>query len=216
MRVPDSAHTSRPWRIHHLAPDFELEDVWRLATPGGPDDFPRLVELIASGDPGRSPSQAARALWAFRWKLGQLLGLDDADTGLGTRVASLRERLPDDLLDRAPGPEFPRLPFQSLYLLEDEWAAEIANRTVHGILHLGWVQDPDGSYRAQMAVLVKTNGLLGRAYLAAIRRFRHRLIYPAMIGELQRRWSSKAATSCYGIDAGCPPGLNPWAAQPPR
>lgn len=25
---------SRPWRIHEIAPDFEVEDVWRFCTPG--------------------------------------------------------------------------------------------------------------------------------------------------------------------------------------
>ncbi len=50
MRLPNSAHTSRPWRIHELTRDFRLEDVWELPTPGSPDDFPRLVERIASGD----------------------------------------------------------------------------------------------------------------------------------------------------------------------
>lgn len=39
MKLPDTAHTSRPWRIHEVAPDFEVEDVWALPTPGGPDDF---------------------------------------------------------------------------------------------------------------------------------------------------------------------------------
>ena len=41
------------------------------------------------------------------------------------------------------GPDHESLPFKSLYLLDDEWAAEIANRTMHGVMHLGWV--PDGS-----------------------------------------------------------------------
>jgi hypothetical protein len=43
MRLPITAHTSRPWRIHELAPDFRLEDVWELPTPGGRDDLARLV-----------------------------------------------------------------------------------------------------------------------------------------------------------------------------
>jgi hypothetical protein len=43
MRLPNTAHTSGPWRIHELTRDFRLEDVWALPTPGGPDDFPRLV-----------------------------------------------------------------------------------------------------------------------------------------------------------------------------
>src|SRR5205823_170956 len=65
VRLPDSAHTSRPWRIHELAGDFRLEDVWALPTPGGPDDFPRLVERMVSFDPSRA-SSAAGALFAVR------------------------------------------------------------------------------------------------------------------------------------------------------
>ncbi|HEY6811580.1 MAG TPA: hypothetical protein VI074_02705, partial [Propionibacteriaceae bacterium] len=42
----DHRHTSRPWRIHQLTPDFHIEDVWALATPGGPNELPRLVSLI--------------------------------------------------------------------------------------------------------------------------------------------------------------------------
>src|SRR5437016_13116380 len=121
MRVPDSAHTSRPWRIHEVTPDFRLEDVWALPGGGGPDDFPRLVQLIASLDPSKSSSRAARALWAFRWKLGELLGWDDADAGLGSRVSTLRDRLPADLRDAPDGPDFAALPFTSLYLLDDEF-----------------------------------------------------------------------------------------------
>ena len=40
MRLPDTAHTSRPWRIHELTPDFRLEDVWALPTPGRPGRLP--------------------------------------------------------------------------------------------------------------------------------------------------------------------------------
>ena len=59
MVIPNETHAARPWRIHELIPDFRLEDVWALPTPGGPDDFPLLVEGFVSSDPGehgRSPS----------------------------------------------------------------------------------------------------------------------------------------------------------------
>jgi hypothetical protein len=195
MRLPDSAHTSRPWRIHELTRDFRLEDVWALPTPGGRDAFPKLVEGFASGDESRNPSRAARALWAIRWRLGELLGWDRPDSGLGSRVATLRDRLPADLREAPSGPAFGKVPFKSLYLLDDEWAAEIANRTVHGVMHMGWVPDGSGGYRGQMAVLVKPNGLLGRAYMAAIRPFRHLIVYPAMLRAIEREWRARAAGS---------------------
>ena len=134
-RIPNTAHTSRPWRIREVVYDFDLEDVWALPGSGAQDDFPRFVQHIASMNAGTSSSRAARALWAIRWKLGELFGWDDPADGLGTRVASLRERLPADLRDAPLDVEFDSLPFEPLYLTEDEFAAEIANKTVHGVLH---------------------------------------------------------------------------------
>jgi hypothetical protein len=193
MRLPAAAHTSRPWRIHELTRDFRLEDVWELPTPGRKDEFPLLVEGIAAGNTSEGSSLPARALWAIRWKLGELFGWDRPQDGLDSRVPSLRERLPEDLREGPSGPDADTLPFKSLYLLEDEWATEIANRTVHGVMHLGWVPDADrpGVYRAQMAVLVKPNGLLGEAYMLAIRPFRHTIVYPPMIRQLERVWNSR-------------------------
>ena len=188
MRLPDTAHTSRPWRIHELTHDFRLEDVWALPTPGGPDDFPRLVQQFASGDPSQRSTGPTRVLWAIRWKIGGLLGWDDQDAGLGSRVPTLRERLPADLREAPSGPIFDALPFTSLYLLDDEFAAEIANRTVHGVLHLGWVPNDTGGYRGQMAVIVKPNGVLGSLYMAAIKPLRHLLVYPALMRTLERDW----------------------------
>ena len=191
MRLPNTAHTSRPWRIHELTRDFRVEDVWALPTPGGPDDFHRLVDDMTAGDPSRSSSRAERALWATRWKVGELLGWDRPAAGLGDRVPSLRERLPADLRD-ATGPVFHALPFSSLYLIDDEFAAEIANQTMHGVMHLGWVPDGTGGYHGQMAVLVRPNGLLGRVYMAAIRPFRHLVVYPPIMRRIERRWRARA------------------------
>jgi Protein of unknown function (DUF2867) len=192
QRLPNTAHTDRPWRIHEIAGDFRLEDVWALPTPGGADDFHLLVERISTGDPSEeSSSRVFRALWATRWKIGELLGWDEPDAGVGSRVPTLRDRLPADLRDAPPGPEFDSLPFTSIYLLEDEWAAEIANRTVHGVMHIGWVPDGAGGYRGQMAVLVKPNGLFGRAYMAAIRPFRHLLVYPPLLRDIERQWHAR-------------------------
>ncbi len=193
MRLPNTAHTSRPWRIHELTRDFRLEDVWALATPGGPDDFPRLVQQIASGDPSQSASRATRTLWAIRWKIGELLGWDGPDAGLGSRVPTLRDRLPADLRNAPSGPDFGALPFTSLYLLDNEFAAEIANRTMHGVMHIGWVPGRTGSYRGQMAVLVKPNGLPGTGYMAAIRPFRHLIVYPALMRQIERIWQARAS-----------------------
>jgi Protein of unknown function (DUF2867) len=196
MHLPDTAHTARPWRIHDFTRDFQLEDVWALPTPGGPDDFPRLVQLAAELDPGRSASPAVRSLFALRWKLGALLRWDGEGTGVDPRVPTLRDRLPADLRALQAGPEFTALPFTPLYLLGEEFAAELANRTMHGVMHLGWVPDGAGDYRGQMAVLVKPNGLLGLAYMAAIRPFRHLIVYPPLIRQIEGEWRRRTGIGC--------------------
>jgi hypothetical protein len=179
MRLPDSAHTSRPWRIHAIAADFRLEDVWALPTPGGPDDFPRLVQVIAE----LRPSPPVTWLMALRWKIGAVLRLDRPETGLSSRVSSLRDRLPPDLRDGPTGDVQAGSPFRPLYLTGDEWALEIANRTVHAVLHLGWVED-----HGQMAVLVQPNGRLGTAYMTAIAPFRHLIVYPQLMRDIAKAW----------------------------
>ena len=201
MRLPTTAHTSRPWRIHELTPDFRVEDVWALPTPGRRHDFPLLVEEVASLDLSQSSFRAVRALFAIRFKIGGLLGWDAPRTGVGSRVPTLRDRMPEDLRNAGTGPSFDAVPFKPLYLLDDEWAAEIANQTMHGVLHLGWVPDEAGGYRGQLAVLVKPNGPLGAAYMAAIRPFRYLIVYPLMMREIEKKWRARSTGS---TSAGAP------------
>ena len=197
MRLPNASHTSRPWEIHGIAPDFRVEDVWALPARGGRGDFRQLVDGFVRGGEAQNPSFLTRTLFALRWRFGELLGWDSPDSGIGSRVSSLRERLPADLRDAPTGPPFRSLPFRSVYLLDDEFAAEIANSTMHGVLHLGWVPESSSRYRGQMAVLVKPNGPLGNAYMAAIKPFRHLIVYPALMRQIERQsreWAGAAPT----------------------
>ena len=122
-------------------------------------------------------------------------------------MATLRDRLPADLRDGAGRPGASAGPFPSARstCTENEWAGEIANRTMHGVMHLGWVPDGAGGYRGQMAVLVKPNGRLGRAYMAAILPFRYFIVYPRMLDEIGRRWRARARVTVMPQTAGDAP-----------
>ncbi|MFF5447700.1 DUF2867 domain-containing protein [Streptomyces sp. NPDC012888] len=199
LRLPATDHTSRPWRIHELAPDFRLEDLWALPTPGGPDDLRHLVRQMAEGEGGPDGGNlVGRFLFAVRWKLGALLGWDGPDGGLGGRVATLRDRLPDDLRDGPRGPDVSAAPFTSVFQTDREWAAEYANKTMHGVMHIGWVPDGSGGYRGQMAVLVKPNGRLGSLYMLGIKPFRYLGVYPALMRSIGREWQENAARRTAG------------------
>jgi hypothetical protein len=71
----------------------------------------------------------------------------------------------------------------------------MANRTVHSVMHIGWVPDGTGGYRGQMAVLVKPNGRFGAAYMAAIKPFRYLVVYPALMRAIERDWQTNAPPS---------------------
>ena len=194
MKLPDSAHTSRPWRIHELTPDFRLEDVWAMPTAGGLDDFSRLAHVAARWDPAKSGSRAVRTLFAMRFKVGGWFGWDDDDPG----VFTLRDRLPEDLRDAPRGPELDAAPSSSLYLLDDEWALDLSNKTMQGVFHMGWVPDETGGYRGQMAILVKRLGPLSTAYMAATAPFRQPVVYPPLMRDLDRMWRAAQLDTAEG------------------
>jgi hypothetical protein len=204
MRLPNSAHESLPWRIREIVPDFTLEDVWALPAHGSADDFSRLLELGTLLDPANADSLPARALWRVRDRLGAWFDLgrisepDDGASALpipGTEQRSLAERLPDDLRNSPWDHDFGSLPFTPLYRTDTEAAAEVSNKTVHGVMHLGWV-DQDcadhqgGRFQGQMAVYVKPRGRFGKAYMAFIKPFRYWIVYPALIRQVERRWNA--------------------------
>jgi hypothetical protein len=202
MRLPNAAHESRPWRIREIVPDFTLVDVWALPVEGDAGDFQTLLEQFASFDPAKTDSLAARALWRARdclgsWlHLGTVSGPAGAGSGEGlpipgTDETSLAGRLPDDLRAATRGLDFGRVPFTPLYRTDDEFAAEISNRTVHGVLHLAWVGSGNGRYRGQLAVYVKPRGVLGHGYMAMITPFRHLIVYPALMRQIEREWESR-------------------------
>lgn len=202
MKLPNSEHQRHPWRIHALVPDFTLEDVWALPTPGGPDDFQDLLELVISIDPATTESRPTRFLWNLRDRLGKWFGLGEISSPVegrspdelpipGTTEASLRDRVPADLRDTVADVSFGSLPFEPLYRTDREAAAEVSNKTVHGVAHLGWVERDDGRYGGQMAVYVKPRGAFGKAYMASIKPFRYWVVYPAMMHQLARAWDER-------------------------
>ncbi|MGI9084028.1 MAG: DUF2867 domain-containing protein [Aeromicrobium sp.] len=189
MKFSDDADEAHPWRIREIAPDFRLEDAWHLPAEGDAEDFGALVDLMTSLDPAGA-SRPTRLLFAVRERLGTLLKLDEKQNELpipGTDETSLAARLPDDLRGSA-SPASGSTPFVPLYRTGDEWAAELSNATVHGVIHLAWVPQGERRYRGQLGVYVKPRGRLGAAYMVVIKPLRHLIVYPALMRQIEREW----------------------------
>src|SRR5439155_22096674 len=111
-------------------------------------------------------------------RLGAFFGWDDAAKKRpipGSTETTLSARLPGDLRGSAKTPVIgdflQRAGAIPLYRTDDECAAEISNDTVHGVLHLAWVEQRDGRYRAQMAGDVTVRGKLRPIYMMLIAPF---------------------------------------------
>lgn len=202
MRIPNERHLALDLRIHEIVPDFTLEDVWQLPeVVGTAADFDRAVRMMLESDPAHGSSGPARFLWQVRELLGRWFGLgaidepSDAESAFaipGTEETSLRGRLPADLQGTADDLAYAHLPFEPLFRTPTEYAAEIGNATVHGVMHLAWVPKDGDTYQGQMAVYVKPRGWFGKAYMAFIKPFRYLVVYPAAERQIARQWAARS------------------------
>jgi len=211
MTGAERVHHDRPWRVHTLAPDFELLDLWELpldADPARGETFADFLRVFVASSAAEWPvyrlrptpadavhalrvGGAAALLW-FRRVLGRVLALDaDRDLPIPGRAESrVRARLVDADRARDQGllPAKVGGNFEVVYTFADEALLEIANRTIHALLHLSWVEAAHGRRAVALAIYVKSRGWQSRAYLALIRPFRFAVVYPAWIAHLTRTW----------------------------
>lgn len=207
MRMPNSVHEAHPWVISRIAPDFRLLDAWALPVWGGPDDFGKFLDAIGAVDPVHEGSSASRFLFWVRLRLGEWFGWDDPAAKQpipGCTETTLTARLPAELKgsgwDTTISDTMRQVAggFAPVYRTGDEAAAEISNSTVHGVLHLSWVDEGDRDegnrrYRGHMAIYVKPRGRMGAAYMDFIGPFRHLIVYPALMRHIGRAWAARDA-----------------------
>jgi hypothetical protein len=199
MKVSDDVLKTQRWIIADIVHDFDVEDVWALPIDGGADDFGAVIDLMSFIDFPASAPLPVRLLWGIRDLLGRMFGLGRISTSAddagvwppvpGTGERSLTGRVPAELRDTATDSRLAGKPFRPLYLTDTEFADEISNRTMYGVMHLAWVDQGDGRYQGQMTVYVKPRGAVGKAYMAFIKPFRYAIIYPALMRYLERTWA---------------------------
>lgn len=199
MKVDPARHKSQPWRIHTLAPDFELLDVWEIpiqADPRRGETFDEFFEMAwDNGIETKSP--ITDALVRIRRAMGRVFGWDrTAPTIPGSGEHSLTERLSDDdrRMNRASTDQTLEAAFvrvRLVYRFRDEALLELHNMTIAALLHLGWVDLPGGYKTTELAVYVKSRGLASRLYLGLIEPFRGWFVYPAWTKHVARLWRDR-------------------------
>jgi hypothetical protein len=187
-----AAHRQRPWRVHALAPDFRLEDVWTFELgPRAPRDAGEFLACFWRVMVRLEDNPFVRT----RVRVGRVLGWDAREFTLpipGCAETSVAARLGADdraqSLARADAPSpLPTPRVRTVYVFADEALYEVSNATIHALLHVGVV-----GARATLAVYVKTRGVLSRLYMAAIRPARRVVLYPALVRAVEDAWRAPA------------------------
>ncbi|WP_460854506.1 DUF2867 domain-containing protein [Nocardiopsis coralliicola] len=192
-RIDPSVFRRQPWRIHGLTPDFEVEDVWRIAAPGaGPQDFPQIRATIEDAGAPAALGRLAGLLLAVHRRAGARMGWDHAASGPDGRVRSLRRRLPSDL---EPAVATGRSLLAPVYATDREAAAEVADATVHGVLHLGWTDTGEDGPGLIVTVLARPHGRIGRVYLRAIAPLRRLIMWPRLTAAWEQAWRDREPVS---------------------
>jgi SAM-dependent methyltransferase len=200
-------HYSHPWKVHEIAKDFELLDVWEfpiLADKTRNQDFSLFLKIMQQPSKQNARSLfsirhlTARFLVSLRVYLGKTVGLDNNINTLpipGSTETSMRDRLSAADLKKSladsigEGAQTEGI-WRTVYLYENEMLTEHSNDTVHALMHFGWVHKSENYYTAHLAVYAKPRGNLGDFYMNLIMPFRHVIVYPAMMEEVKKRWAS--------------------------
>ncbi len=208
QNIDKKTHYSYPWKVHEIAKDFELLDVWEfpiLADKTKNQDFSLFLKVMQQ--PSKPSVRSffsmkflvARFLVLLRVFLGETFGLDKNVNSLpipGCKETSLKDRLSEEDLERSlaepVGEEDQgKFTWRTVYFYENEMLTELSNNTVHVLMQWGWVHKSGNYYTIQLAVYAKPRGILGEFYMKLIMPFRHMIVYPEMMEEVKDRWEKR-------------------------
>lgn len=208
QQINHKLHYSQPWKVHEIAPDFDLLDVWEYpisADISKGQDFFFFLKMM------RQPSQqnindftsakhlAATFLISLRMYLGEIFGLDKNMNTLpipGCQEISIKDRL--SVTEQKRSLDLPELKISDdeintwriVYLYENEMLIELSIAPVHALMHLGWIQKSENLFTAQLAVYAKPRGKLGHLYMKLIMPFRRLIIYPSLMENVKNIWDA--------------------------
>jgi hypothetical protein len=208
MRLNKKVHYAHPWKVHEIAKDFKLLDLWEmpiLADVTKNQDFRSFLEAMKTVPRNILKRKISIGLiisgflFTLRIFMGKIFPFDKDINILpipGCKETSLKERLTKDDLERnldkqkTGGENKRRFGFRVVYTYENETLNELSNNTAHVLMHFGWVHKYGNYYTAQLSVYAKPRNSLGRLYLMLIMPFRRSIVYPTMAKSYKYIWEA--------------------------
>jgi hypothetical protein len=185
-RISTREFEALPLHVHHVLDGVPLHDAWAV-------DLPRVRSGITLDEFWRAAdgrlfilSPAARALLAFRFLVGRMLGWDREQGAAVRETFATRLTAADRSRSLVPvGTRAGR--FRIVYRFENEQLLEIVNRTAHAAALTALVEAPH-AYRFYFGVYVRRVGPLTPVYMALIDPFRTLIVYPSLLRGVRATW----------------------------
>jgi hypothetical protein len=146
-----------------------------------------LLQFFLNVDPIRS-NFLVKLLFKVRLGLGKAFNLDDCAPSIpGTGELSIGERManPRPLPKLAQKSTYSN--FKLVYVNDKEALLEISNKTIFALVHLGKKGD-----EVWMGIYTKSHNALSDVYMSLIRPFRHFIVYPSWLAQLENEWKKES------------------------
>lgn len=177
-----------PLFAHKFLDGVPIQSLYRLDLPGGRSGMTVLdiKESVGFNTEQLEAGVVTQSLFWLRGLIGRIFGWDEADDlaesvsfrprlTVGERARSLIEPGEKEGISRV------------LYCFEDEFAAEIINKTVHCFWVMATERTTDG-YVIYMAVYVRKLNWFTPIYMALVTPMLKWIIYPALNKSVVRNW----------------------------
>lgn len=189
MNIEDKiSYTKLPLFAHDFLTGVPMTSLYRLNLPGGPSGMTVLdiKEAVGFNTEELEAGTFTKSLFWLRGLIGRVFGWDDDDEL--TESVSFLPSLTAEARGRSriePGKKegISRV----LYCFENEFAAEIINRTVHCFWVMAKEQTSNG-YTLYMAVYVRKLNWFTPIYMALVSPMLKWIIYPALNKSVIRNW----------------------------
>ena len=186
-RISTQEFERLPLRVHDFLAGVPLHDVWAVDLPRTRSGITLDEFVRAAGALPLRPSPAVRALLAFRFFIGRLLGWD-RETSAPVRETFAARLTAADLSNTLAPAGTREGHFRVVYRFENEQLLELINRTAHAAALSALVETAD-VYRFYFGVYVQRVGRLTPVYMTLIDPFRKLIVYPSLLRSVRATWS---------------------------
>lgn len=177
-----------PLNAHEFLEGIPMHSLYRLDLPGGRIgmNLLEIKELIGFNTEKLEPGGITKALFYLRGLIGRILGWDEADE-LTESVSFLKNLTPEEHERSLILPGTKEGISRVLYCFNNEFLAEIVNRTVHCFWVMATQPAADG-YFLYIAVFVTKLNWFTPIYMALVTPMLNWIIYPALNKSIIRNW----------------------------